>query len=253
MDNFMKRFNFKKELAGFIGIERESFLTNLEGDIVPIAPEVLKILVDRQRFGYELSACQLEDRIGPCEIYEVKNKLTINELEIKKVERKLGFRRNHNEVAPKSIPLDIYPDPTGRYQKIAENISKETLLAACRVIGTHIHIGMPDFDTALRVYNQVCDDWERLCVIGDGSDGERLKIYKLMAPDYIPRRYKSRQDFYENASQKGFVLDPRRCWNLIRISVHGTIEFRMFGATDDLEKIVGWTQECHKLCSLAIK
>ncbi|MEI8344043.1 MAG: hypothetical protein WCF93_03785 [Candidatus Moraniibacteriota bacterium] len=253
MNKFMKKFDFRKELGMFIGIERESFLTNLEGKIVPIASDVLKILVDRQRFGYELSACQLEDRIGPCKINEVKEKLIMNKVEIQDAERRLGFRRNHYEIAPVDIPLDIYPDPTGRYQKIAENISADILLAACRVIGTHVHVGMPNADTALRVYNQVCDDCERLCVMGDGSNGERLKMYELMAPDYVPKKYKNWKDFYENASQKGFVLDPRRCWDLIRISVHGTIEFRMFGATNDLEKIVDWAQECHRLCSLAIK
>lgn len=248
----MEKFNFKEDLSMFVGIERESFLTNLGGEIIPVAPNVLELLTDRKRFGYELSACQLEDRIGPCVIDDVAKELMKNEKEINAVVEKLHFCRMHKEVAPENMPLDVYPDPTGRYQEIASKISKDILLAACRVIGTHVHVGMPNHETALRVYNQVSQHWERLAEIGDGSAGERLRIYKLMADNYIPPRYASWADFYENAIEKGFVLDPRRCWNLIRISVHGTIEFRMFGATGNPKEVARWARECHELCNFAI-
>jgi ribosomal protein S18 acetylase RimI-like enzyme len=51
---------------------------------------------------------------------------------------------------------------------------------------------------------------------------------------------------------KGFDKDPRKCWTLIRISKNGTIEFRMFGATPSLERIVGWAKLCHDLCKEAM-
>jgi gamma-glutamyl:cysteine ligase YbdK (ATP-grasp superfamily) len=253
MRKFAEKFDFRKECSLHVGIERECFLTNLEGKIVPIAPNVLEHLTDRQRFGYELSACQLEDRIGPCKHGEVMRELIRNETDIKKVERILQFRRAHGEVAHENMPLDVYPDPTGRYQQIVKKMPRHILLAACRVIGTHVHIGMPDHDTALRVYNSVCSERERLCELGDGSRGKRLEIYKIMAPDYLPKHYKSWDDFHEKALRDGFENDPRKCWHLIRISIHGTIEFRMFGATSNLNEIVKWAEECHKLCRLAMQ
>lgn len=236
-----------------VGIERECFITNGNGKIVPRAAEILEHLTDRKRFGYELSACQLEDRIGPVHVSRVKEALLENERDIKKIERKLGFKRLHMEVAPDDMPLDIYPDPSGRYQKITKDMPRHILQAACQVTGIHVHIGMPDHEIALYVYNQVIKHSSDLCEIGNGSNGERLRIYKIMAPDFESFEYHSWLNFHETAVKKGFDKDPRRCWNLIRISVHGTIEFRMFGATSDLGKIIEWANICHKICRKAVE
>ncbi len=244
---FKSKFKFDRNLAGRIGVEREAFLVK-EGKIVPISPEVLKHLPQDGKYGYELSACQLEDRVGPVYLFHLREALLQNEREIKKVERKLGFQRLYQEVGPPDMPLDVYPDPTGRYERITKNMPRHILSAACRVTGIHIHIGMPDHRTALAVYNKAVDHYRELCRAGDGSKGERLKIYRTMAPDYQPRSYGSWKEFYDEAIKKGFAEDPRKCWHLIRMSVHGTIEFRMFGATDNLGKIEAWAVRCSEIC-----
>ena len=253
MKEFAKKFGFRESGKLLVGIERECFLIDEAGEIVPRAAEILKHFPDRKRFGYELSACQFEDRIGPVKIEDVKKALLKNERDIKIIENRLGFKRLHVEVAPETMPLDIFPDPTGRYQKITKNMPRHILLAACRVVGTHVHIGMPDHETALKVYNSAIKHAEVLCELGDGSRGERLGIYKIMAPDFQSPPYASWEEFHGTAVTKGFVDDPRKCWNLIRISVHGTIEFRMFGATPDLDKIVQWAETCHRLCQKAME
>lgn len=247
-DEFKAQFNFTKKNFGLIGVEREAFLSR-NGSIAPIAEEVLQRLTDRARYGYELSACQLEDRVGPVHQFHLMEALLKNEEEIKRVEKLLGFERLFDEVAPASMPLDIYPDPSGRYKKITKNMPQNILSAACRVIGTHGHIGIPDADLALRVYNDVISHCWDLCQIGDGSFGERLRLYKMMAPDHYPPHYESWKHFYNEAVKRGFAEDPRKCWHLIRISKHGTIEFRMFGATRDLERIVTWAKRCLWMCS----
>lgn len=252
MDEFMDRFNFRKDGNLLVGIERECFITDLRGNIVPRSAEILSVLTDRSKFGYELSACQLEDRIGPVPLDVLPVAISENERILCWAETKMGFRRMFSEVASKDMPLDIYPDPDGRYQVITKNMSQDILEAACRVAGTHIHIGMPDHETAIRVYNKVIKESKKLIKMGDGSSGERLKIYKVMAPDFCSPAYASWEEFYSVAKEKGFSNDPRKCWNLIRISVHGTIEFRMFGATDNLDKIVEWAKICHNLCEVAM-
>lgn len=252
LEEFLQCFQFSPVGSFLVGVERECFLTDKDGEIAPLSPQILLSLPDRARFGYELSACQLEDRVGPCELKDIKDALLRNEEDIGSVESKLGFKRLFCEVGPSDMPLDVYPDPTGRYQQIVKNLPPEILLAACRVIGTHIHIGMPNHETALKVYNQVIVHWERLCQLGDGSNGQRLEIYKMMAPDFRSPHYSSWQNFYEEAVSKGFVSDPRRCWHLIRLSVRGTIEFRMFGVTADLDKIVDWARICYHLCKQAV-
>lgn len=252
MKKFLKRFKFRESGRMLVGVERECLIIDNHGKIVPCAAKVLEYLPDRTRFGYELSACQLEDRIGPVRVDEVKEALLENERDIKAVENRLGFKRLHTEVAPEDMPLDIYLDPGGRYQKITKNMPRHILLAACRVTGTHVHVGMPDHEIALHVYNNVINHVEMLCELGNGSGGERLRIYKIMAPDFEAPYYASWLDFYNKSIKKGFESDPRRCWNIIRISVHGTIEFRMFGSTPDLDKIVQWAETCHKLCNEAM-
>ena len=110
LQEFREMFNFDPEKSLYVGIERECFLTNGTGEIVPIAERVLNSLGINDRFGYELSACQLEDRVGPCEINKVKKELLINEKDLVYAEKKLNFKRLHLEVGPRNMPLDVYPD-----------------------------------------------------------------------------------------------------------------------------------------------
>lgn len=252
IEAFKQRFSFRKTGGLLVGVERECHLIDKHRNIVPMAAEVLKVIND-EHFGYELSACQLENRTDPVPIGNLWNALWQNDKVAHFVLSRLSLASSHKEVAPFDMPLDVYPDPTGRYQRITKDMPVEILRAACRVIGTHVHIGMPDHETALRVYNSVIGYTDELMVLGDNSNGERLKIYNMMAPESMPKPYKSWDDFYSVAYAKGFDQDPRKCWTLVRISVHGTIEFRMFGTTDNLDTIVGWANHCYALCVNAME
>jgi gamma-glutamyl:cysteine ligase YbdK (ATP-grasp superfamily) len=255
---FFEQFKFDQSHIGCVGIEREQFTLDLATRrIIPIVPRYLERIsslsgaLDKNRFqfGYELSACQLESKVGPCRIDEIKHWLLESEDFLRSVDFRLGTCRLHVELAPENMPFDIYPDPTGRYQSITANMPTEILHAACRVAGTHVHVGMPDLATAVRVYNKVVTHTDELIMSGDGSSGKRMKLYRVMAPKYRPEPLVSEDEFYERACTYGFVNDPRTCWTLIRISIHGTIEFRMFGATDSIDRIVGWASRCHELCT----
>jgi gamma-glutamyl:cysteine ligase YbdK (ATP-grasp superfamily) len=262
---FKSRFKYRPELTGYVGVERECFLSNATGAIVPGAERVLAELVHGQigsygyegqdypdQFGYELSGCQIETRTKPLRLNELNEELERSDYLLMRTLRALKLGALHTEVGPKDMPLDVFPDPSGRYQAITKNMPREILLAACRVIGTHVHVGMPDHETALRVYNSVIARTEELCEIGNGSYGERLAIYRQMAPYWDPPHYTSWEHFYSVAQEQGFAEDPRKCWTLIRISKHGTIEFRMFGATDSIPRVVSWATRCHELCLKAL-
>lgn len=251
-EEFLQQFKFDPEKNLMIGVERECHLKNMEGVVAPLAMKVLKYLgTENEHFGYELSACQLEWRIGPCLLSELKQGLIKDEIVLKEAEKEIGFTRSFVEVAQDDMPLDVYPDPTGRYRRIVRSLPTHILLAACQIIATHVHIGMPDYQTALRVYSSVISHIDELSQLGDNSDGKRLEIYKIMASNCIPPCYNNWKDFYDLSIENGFTEDPRSCWHLIRISVHGTIEFRMFGATTDLDKIVSWAAFCRELCQKA--
>jgi len=256
IDEFAKRFNFLRDRTLHIGVEREMFLT-LNGTIVPHAHKALGLLHSASdphgQVSYELSACQIEGHVGPCGLHKVREELADLENMLSLGLKDCGLEHSYAEVAPKTMPLDIFPDPTGRYQQITKEMPREILLAACRIIGTHVHIGMPDHETALRVYNAVIHRTEELCRLGDHSEGERLRIYRMVKPDCMPLSYASWDEFYRDAVAKGFAGNLRNNWSLVRLTKHGTIEFRTFGATGSIDEVCSWVEMCHRLCAEALR
>lgn len=237
---FLCLFKFNKDLAGFIGIEREHFLAAQGGILVPKSKEFLNTIAD-PRWTYELSACQVEDRTNPQrDLSAVKLELLENDNNGRAVAEKLGLCLVNLEVAPDDMPLDVYPLP--RYLKIAKWISDAQLLAACQVTGTHLHFGVKNLEEAIELHNKLIPHLEELCRLGDHSAGRRLAKYKEMAKNWMPRPYCCRHDFYETAIAQGFSDNPKNCWHLIRISAHGTVELRMFGVTDNLDDIIFWIE-----------
>lgn len=251
IDKFCSLFRFDKEKAMFVGVERERFIVNRNGAIVPLSKQVLDLLPKDNTYGYELSATQLEDRVGPIHLGRLTEFLEKNDRQIRIALDALNLSDLFLEVAPYDMDLTVFDDPTGRYQRIVKNMPTEILRAACRVAGTHVHVGMPDFETALSVYNKVIKNWEPLCDLINHSNGERIKIYKEMAPDFKPKEYSTIEEFYSDAVVRGFDQDPRKNWQLIRVTVHGTIEFRMGGATSSHEEIVRFATACHNSCATA--
>ena len=247
MKSFTERFAFDPTKHLFVGVERECFLTRY-GKILPIAPEIVPKLEGFGNYGYELSACQLEMRTNPTHILKVGEVLLKSQRLLELDEISFNFQALHSEVAPEDMPLDVYPDPTGRYQVITKDMPLKVLRAACRVAGTHVHIGMGSPEQAIKAYNIAIERLSQLCKMGDKSKGERLQIYKIMAPDFKPPRYNNWDEYERYAKNHGFEESPRNCWHLIRISVHGTIEFRMFGATESVYEIAEWVGYCHSLC-----
>ncbi|MEI6627451.1 MAG: glutamate-cysteine ligase family protein [bacterium] len=273
---FRQRFYYRPEYAGYVGVERECFLTNEHGEIAPIANQVLaRLKADNpsraDSFGYELSACQLEERTcGPCRLDRVHDSLLVNDQQVIESEKALNYRRLFLPVAPFNMPLDVYPNE--RYQQIVQKISVDTLRAACRVAGVHVHIGLPDHETALRVYNQAVDHFGELCQMGHTQIGSRLEIYTQAAQNmsktqfadhfqlfkghtvtaFQPPKYASWDEFHKRALRDGFAENPRNLWDLIRLSGKGTIEFRMFDTTADLDRIMRWVYRCHEICRRAM-
>lgn len=249
--SFTKQFNFSPFLRGYVGVERESFITNRSGIIVPQAIAILEQLPNNGHYGYELSACQLETRTEPCQnTTELRKALLSVHIPATVLAKTLGLKLFYIPVALDNMPLDVYPDPSGRYQAITKKWSTDILLAACRVAGTHIHLGVSDGDEAIRAYNNLVEHFEALVHTGNISEGERLKLYRLVAPDSTPILYESWDHFYHSMLERGYAENPRECRDLIRISIHGTVEVRVFDSTPDIAKIVIWAEQILKWSKL---
>jgi len=140
---------------------------------------------------------------------------------------------------PETIPLTkIFP--SDRYRQIKQSVSPEQLLAACRVAGTHVHIGMANLKECITAYNILRKYLDYFCKLGDHSNGERLRLYKTMAKNWVPPEIKDAENFFEIAEKNSFVEDPRNCHWLIRISAHGTVELRMFGSYNYLSEVTDY-------------
>ena len=242
---FLNKFAFRREMAGYIGVEREHFL-EINAEIndclpslcVPYAEWFLRNISD-DRWTYELSACQVESRTNPqIDLSALKFELYENMNLGNATAQKMGIYLVNHEVADRFMPLDVYPDP--RYLEIVKRISEEELRAACRVAGTHIHIGARDINHAIAINNLLVPHIDTLCRISDHSNGERLRLYKTMAKSWQPTTYENPEHLFEIAKTEGFIDNPRNCWKLIRVSIHGTIELRMFGATNSIDEILEW-------------
>ena len=252
-------FVFKPEFAGFIGVERECVLLR-DGNVVPMAKELLDYLRAvghplSNWSSYELSACQFEDKTPPCAtIADLRATLRKHDTWLKKVEKRLGFDRLYAGLAPANMPLDIYTDDH-RYKNMGRDMDEETLRFACRALALQAHVGMPSADAAVFVYNRVIPHCDRLCNIGDlSSEGEdsRLEQYKHANEDvWQPHSYVDWAEF-KNEVDETFDRNTSNNWALIRITKHGTIEFRMGDATEDIEVACHFAQECQTLCLEAL-
>jgi gamma-glutamyl:cysteine ligase YbdK (ATP-grasp superfamily) len=249
---FVKQHVIKPELAWHVGVEVERFLQNRAGKIVPRAHDVLsglQTLPGIGSFSCELSACQVEFQSAPALTKgEIISRLTALRKELETVSSTFDLWPLSLEVAPDDMPLDVYPDPDGRYARIASGMTTEVLRAACQVTGTHVHVGMPSHEVMLKVYNGVIKHRDELCTMGDRSDGRRLRLYRVVAPAFRPRSFASWEEYEEYATQEGFLENPRDCWFMIRMTIHGTIEFRCFGATESDEEMADWAIYCRDLC-----
>ena len=244
LEDFRKRFHFDPAYRGYIGIEREMFLVDEHGRPTPKSPHFLEAVGDRTAWTYELSACQVEHRTPRLPgLRPVRFALYHGDAVGQRTAAKLGCRLAYLEVAPEGMCLDVYPHDE-RYAQIRKRLSPEKFLAACRVAGTHLHFGMGSLEEAIKGYNRLVSHIDGLLAMGDHSQGKRLQLYQVVAGQCRPPIYRDAEHFYQQAVARGFDQNPRDCWDLIRISRHGTVEARCFGVTQDSEEVVHWIDSC---------
>ena len=254
----LNHIQFVPELAGCVGVEREYFLwqepslvaadwteRGMYGEPVPAAQaffQAMRGLDPEGRWTHELSACQAEYRTEPHRAGEgLVADLARGARQGQSVAESLGLVLRSDEVAPEHMPLDYYADDP-RYAEIALMLPEEVLRAACRVASVQLHYGCADIEHAIRVHGALVRHWKELERMGDGSNGERLRLYRLMAKHWEPVVYRSVAHFEEVAEEQGFAENLKNCWQLVRISRHGTVELRMFGNTDSIARILEWVR-----------
>lgn len=241
LSQFIEQFGFQNQQPGRFGVEREYFLVDQAGRVCPRSPSFL-LKTESGAWGYELSACQVEHRTKPSDdLAVIRERLEAGQREGRQTANAIGLSLKAIEVATADMPRDIYPH-NERYAQIAKRLPPDVLLAALRVTGVHVHYGVPSIEEAIRIHNRFAEYLDEFIAAGDGSNGERLRLYKVVAPNCIPPRYESPEHFFRVASEENFADNPRNCWHLVRITKHGTVELRAFGMTSDVDQIVSWIE-----------
>jgi gamma-glutamyl:cysteine ligase YbdK (ATP-grasp superfamily) len=252
-ESFMSQFSFDSSKAGLVGIERESLIRNpATGAVVPTSPLIVKMIHDEhphltERIGYELSACQIEERTSPIHFTEVSAHLDETEQVVRETLARFGLEPQYEGIGPADMPLDVYPDE--RYQQIARTRPRPLLVAACRIIGVHVHIGMRDAERALAAYNFARENLHSIRAAADTTGGERMALYRMMVPDPEPVPFKDWHEHYRHAIRCGYADNPRNNWMLVRISRYGTLEFRL-GDGMSTRAIDSLARECRALCRI---
>lgn len=248
--------NAKDKLQNHVltsGVEREFRITTLDGQIVPEAPRVLrKIWASspklKDQFVPEFSGCVVESKTRPCAtIPALREQLVRRDKVLKKALRRLKLTYSLQEVGPTDMPLVINENEE-RFRELLKKFTLAETMAACRIIGTHVHTGkLRDHESALRVYNRFVRYWPVLAKLGSNSGDRRIWTYSLIKTGHVPIEYSSWEKFYEDAQEKGFADNPKNNWALIRLTTHGTVEVRVFGTTDNINTVCRWVKTCRWL------
>lgn len=255
LEAFMGRIHCDSSKAWHVGVERECLIMDPEtGKPAPSSPMLLRILWDeypafQKGIGYELSACQIETRTtDPVRISDLQGVLKQREDAVAEVLGRFKYAARYDIIGPPDMTTAYYNDPDGRYAGIVSKRSRAEILAACRIVGTHIHVGMPDLETALRVYNGVIKNLHGLKLAADLTNGERMKLYREVQKNPDPVPFESWDAMHVHAIEHGWSKDLRKNWMLVRITRYGAIEFRFFDGTDSIDQVVSWARECLSLC-----
>ncbi|MBP6866231.1 MAG: amidoligase family protein [Candidatus Pacebacteria bacterium] len=256
LDEFKNKFKFDESRHLCFGVERELYITR-DGEFFPLADEILKS-IDHDMFPstwtHEFSACALEQTIGPAQIEKLHETILAMDESKDMIEKQFDVKLQAFEVAPENLPDDVYPDPSGRYQAIQDTSPEELVDAARRTCGIHVHIGIGNHSDALQVHQTLCNEsfMEYLLSIGDNSNRERIELMKHFT-EWTFDSFSSWQDFYDHLEKKNLLHDIKSYRPLIRLTRHGTIEFRMFGSTNSKELIEFYIKTCYNLVKFALK
>jgi len=230
-----------------IGIEREWFILK-DGKIVPMIGELLEEIrkqtnnnsfnEDFDQFGFELFAGQVEDRTR---ISDSINGAIISLSENKEILinscKNLGLEVVCKEFVTEQELGGLVVNPISeRHQEIWKNLPKERKVAASQVAAIHVHIQVTE-DEAVNVLNFCRKDVvDRLVEIGDSSEKRRIDAYRMMAKkNGDPPTFEDYKGLKKYIEESG---GERDVWDLIRYKPStNTLEFRMFGSTEDDEKI----------------
>ena len=231
-----------------IGIEDELFLLDEDGALAPVAAEVLARLdLPPDLAGHELFAAEIELRSPPCRTA---------------AEAVEALRRGREAVAAAgAIPMAVGLHPAAehgdaahtdlpRYERVGKDL--QGLLRRTPECALHVHVGMPDAETAIKVSNGLRTHLPLLAGLAanspywhgvdSGMASGRAALVRAYPGRGIPRAYRDLAD-YEHALETtlraaGMEDRTQLWWDVRPHATHGTVEVREMDAQTELRDVL---------------
>ncbi|UFP94807.1 glutamate--cysteine ligase [Gloeobacter morelensis] len=250
---------FQSSAAPTLGVEMELQIIDPEtGNLTPRGPELVAFCEEHPEVGLvvkpELVQATIEINTGICkDVAQVERDLTTQLTLLRSVCRERGVSFLSAGTHPFARWRERQYTQTPRYRAL---VDKHVWTARrMQIYGLHVHVGMPDGETAIQVINQITQYAPMLLALsanspfweGDdtGLDSCRTKVFENLSSAGLPFRFENWEG-YENLIQvlleTGSIGSQREIWWDIRPhSDFGTIEVRICDATRTLAEVLALT------------
>jgi carboxylate-amine ligase len=191
-----------------LGVEEELLLVDAGGDLARVAEEVLNSVAGTpiaERVSAEIFTEQIELKTGICRT------------PVEALEELRELRDGVREAGFELLACGLHPTATGRepvlldkprYEVVQKDLAGLLRTPPC---GLHVHVGMPDPETAVRIANAM-----RLYLpvlqalsanspfqerVDSGHASARTQVVRSYPRFQVPRRFRDYEDFLEVADQ----------------------------------------------------
>ncbi len=246
---------FRGSAGPTLGVELEFQLVDSETmALTGAADKVIAEIPDSDRdaIGPEFYHCCVEVNTGICRtVNDVERDLSDTVAATSRAASRLGVHLAWGGTHPFSHWKDqpVVPDP--RYLELADHYG-ETL---CRQLtfGMHVHVGVPDGDSATRVCNQIGEHLPCLlalsanspfwCGRATGLQSHRVEVMGASPTGGFPPHlddWNAYAHLVDQLTDVGVIQTSKDLWWDVRPSPsHGTVEVRMCDVPADLNAVLG--------------
>jgi carboxylate-amine ligase len=189
------------------GVEVELQILDREtGDLAPGAPRILKACEQEGVVGTaaELMQSMIEVKTGICRnVDEAKEQLLTRVTRVRNIAMSMGFELAMSSTHPFHRATTSTVFPAERYEKILERLQWLTYQRV--LFGLHVHVGMPDGDTAIGVINQLVRYLPHLIALSANSPfwqgvdtglaSSRIALYRLLPHAGLPQYFADWKEF----------------------------------------------------------
>lgn len=222
-----------------VGVEEELLLLDPEGAVLPVAPDVVRLVGD-ERVGPELMTYQVESSSSVChDLGELGRELTDLRRRVADAAASHGALVVASGVAPMDRPGLEFLSDGPRYHQLAARFP--AALASSGTCACHVHVGVPDRGLAVLVLGRLRAWLPALLALGTNSPmsggrdtGWSSTRYRrqLRWPTFVAARPWSSEAAYDGAVRallrRGRAFDERSVYFLARLSPrYPTIEIRV--------------------------